>query len=199
MNKRVLVLFAVLIVVIFAFKFCNSKPGNKDTEAKPVPLAIGANSSSFNESFRWMLTTYFALKDAFITGDTTKVNSAAISLVTSADSLKVNELKGDTSGTITETAKSFATSISASSQAIINEKDIEAKRSEFNVITDALWSLTRTVKYDGQKIYYQYCPMALNNRGGYWLSDVREIKNPYFGSKMPTCGETADSLDYSKR
>nr|MBA4168268.1 DUF3347 domain-containing protein [Chitinophagaceae bacterium] len=62
-----------------------------------------------------------------------------------------------------------------------------------------LWSLTRTVKFDGQKVYYQFCPMAFKNQGAYWLSDKREIRNPYLSSKMPTCGEIADSVDYSKR
>ena len=39
--------------------------------------------------------------------------------------------------------------------------------------------------------------MAFDNKGAYWLSEEKEIRNPYFGSKMLTCGETADSVDYS--
>ena len=41
----------------------------------------------------------------------------------------------------------------------------------------------------GETIYYQYCPMARDNKGAYWLSAVEEIKNPYFGDAMLTCGE----------
>ncbi len=67
------------------------------------------------------------------------------------------------------------------------------------MLTDAMWSLTRTVRYGGQKVYYQYCPMAFNNKGAYWLSNQREILNPYFGNKMLKCGEVADSVDYSKK
>jgi Cu(I)/Ag(I) efflux system membrane fusion protein len=40
--------------------------------------------------------------------------------------------------------------------------------------------------------------MAFNNKGAYWLSNEREIKNPYFGSEMLECGSVEDSLDYSK-
>jgi hypothetical protein len=199
MNKRMFVLCAVLITVILAFRFCNNKPENKNKEVKPVPLAMGENSEPFKVSFHNLLSSYFSLKDAFVASDTILVNGAAKSLQVSADSLKVNEIHGDSTGMIKETASNFSTTISASAKAIPAEKDLEAKRTEFNMITDALWSLMRTVKYDGQKVFYQYCPMAFNNKGGYWLSDTRDIKNPYFGSKMPSCGEVTDSLDYSKR
>jgi Cu(I)/Ag(I) efflux system membrane fusion protein len=194
-----LVLLAVLISIVLAFKFCNNKPDKKTVEEKPVPLSVTENSGSFNESFHKLLTSYFALKDAFVASDTVKVNAAAKELLTNADSLRISEVKGDTSGTIRETAGYFASTISGSAKAILGEKGIEAKRNEFNMITDALWSLTRTVKYDGQKVYYDFCPMAFNNKGAYWLNDTREIKNPYFGSKMLNCGEVTDSLDYSKR
>ena len=30
--------------------------------------------------------------------------------------------------------------------------------------------------------------MAFNNEGAYWLSDAEQIRNPYFGDKMLTCG-----------
>ena len=38
------------------------------------------------------------------------------------------------------------------------------------------------------KLYYQYCPMAFNNKGAYWLSNEEAIRNPYFGDKMLKCG-----------
>jgi Cu(I)/Ag(I) efflux system membrane fusion protein len=40
--------------------------------------------------------------------------------------------------------------------------------------------------------------MAFDNKGAYWLSNVSEIKNPYFGEKMLTCGSVQDSLYYGK-
>ena len=67
------------------------------------------------------------------------------------------------------------------------------------MIAESVWTLTRTVKYTGKIVYYQYCPMAFNNKGAYWMSQDREIKNPYFGDKMLECGSLEDSLDYSKK
>ena len=114
------------------------------------------------------------------------------------DSLRISEIQGDTSGMIHETARSFATNISGSAKTMTGEDKIEDKLREFNMITDAMWSLTRTVKYDGQKVYYQFCPAALDNMGGYWLSDKIDSANPYISDKK-SCNEVNDSLDYSRR
>jgi hypothetical protein len=43
-------------------------------------------------------------------------------------------------------------------------------------------------------VYYDYCPMAKNDQGANWLSDVKEIKNPYFGAKMLSCGEVQEMI-----
>ncbi|WP_299781905.1 efflux RND transporter periplasmic adaptor subunit [uncultured Formosa sp.] len=39
------------------------------------------------------------------------------------------------------------------------------------------------------KVYVQFCPMANQNLGGYWLSLNEIIENPYFGNVMLSCGE----------
>jgi Cu(I)/Ag(I) efflux system membrane fusion protein len=48
----------------------------------------------------------------------------------------------------------------------------------------------------GKTVYYQFCPMANNNKGAYWLSESKVIRNPYFGEKMINCGETKEILNY---
>jgi len=45
-------------------------------------------------------------------------------------------------------------------------------------------------------VYYQFCPMAIDNKGAYWLSEESDIKNPYFGDAMLTCGETKETLKF---
>jgi hypothetical protein len=43
-------------------------------------------------------------------------------------------------------------------------------------------------------IYKQFCPMAFDNQGAYWFADVKEIRNPYFGNEMLTCGEIKETI-----
>ncbi|CAN5541604.1 hypothetical protein BH11BAC1_BH11BAC1_09490 [soil metagenome] len=43
-------------------------------------------------------------------------------------------------------------------------------------------------------VYYQFCPMANNVKGAYWISEKSAISNPYIGKKMPACGNTRDTI-----
>lgn len=199
--KRTLFLLVVVIIAVVAtrFLFFQKKEKTGAPEEKQQPLTIGENTSAFNQSYNTLLAAYIGLKDALIAGDTTKVNAAAGGVKTAADNLKVDDIQGDSSGDIKATARSFASTISGSAQNTAAEGSLSAKRKEFELIAEALWNLTRTVKYDGQKLFWHYCPMAFNNRGAYWLSDNRQVRNPYFGHEMLECGSVQDSLDYSAK
>ncbi|MCF6308835.1 MAG: hypothetical protein L3J09_12915, partial [Flavobacteriaceae bacterium] len=48
---------------------------------------------------------------------------------------------------------------------------------------------------DGKTVYLEFCPMADGNNGGFWLSYDKEIKNPYFGQAMLTCGEVIETFN----
>lgn len=196
--KRPVLYILVLVVVAVASYFLFFKEKKEERGPKDKPLTVLENTGPFNESYSKMLAAYFQLKDALVESDTTKANLAAAALLQAADSLKVDDIKGDSTGAIKATARDYALSINGSAKAIQGEATLDAKRKEFEMVTDMIWNLTRTVRYNGQKVYYQFCPMAFNNKGAYWMSTEREIKNPYFGSKMLTCGSVEDSLDYAK-
>ena len=72
-------------------------------------------------------------------------------------------------------------------QLIIDGKDVNEQRTHFVTVTKAIEKLVDGNVASGA-IYKQYCPMAFGNTGAYWLSDSKEIRNPYFGDKMLKCG-----------
>lgn len=189
----------LLILCVTFFVACNGNRKDQNADEKASPLTVSGLSAPFTQSFTQLLNAYFELKEALVESDTLKVNAASASLQLTADNLKVSELQGDSSGMIKETAQTFASIISSSSSALTAEKDLYEKRREFNMISDALWNLTRTIRFEGEKLYYQHCPNAFDNEGGYWLSRSVEIRNPYYGEKNRDCGEISDSLDYSKK
>lgn len=202
MKKTFLVIIVLVVIALLVRPFfCSGddKQANTKEETKQQPLSITENSNAFNQSFTLLLNAYYNLRDALVASDTAKASAAAHAVALAADSLKVNEIKGDSTGVIKETAKTYTSTLSSSAQALTAEKDINAKRKDFEMIADAMWSLTRTVQYDGEKVYWEYCPMAFNKQGAYWMSNEREIKNPYFGNEMLNCGSVEDSLDYSKK
>lgn len=73
-------------------------------------------------------------------------------------------------------------------QKMAKATDLEKQRTAFAEVSDWLWKSAKTNNHLKQDIYYQYCPMKKT----YWLSKEAAIKNPYYGSKMLTCGNVAD-------
>ncbi|NQV52202.1 MAG: efflux RND transporter periplasmic adaptor subunit [Flavobacteriales bacterium] len=72
--------------------------------------------------------------------------------------------------------------------------DLEAMRKEFKPFSAAFIELLKSFDGFEHALYIQYCPMADANKGGYWISSSKEIKNPYFGERMMSCGATKAEL-----
>ena len=206
MKKNKLVSL-VMAGVAFGFVACNNSEKKADaTPETVVTPGVTKNTSAFNESFQKMLVTYYAVKDALVEYDTIKANTAARQLAVYADSLKVNEIRGDSTGDVKATAKNYAGTITGSALGLAGETELSQKKKEFSMISDAMYDLVRTVKYDKEKIYHQHCPMALNESDeAYWLSNNSAVVNPYLGKKHPKfrdamvgCGDVTDSLDFSR-
>jgi membrane fusion protein, copper/silver efflux system len=79
---------------------------------------------------------------------------------------------------------------------IKNSKDIEIQREGFAAFNLALYQAIKEFGMNKITAYYQFCPMAFNSKGAYWLSESETIQNPYFGKKMLTCGDTRETLKF---
>lgn len=74
-----------------------------------------------------------------------------------------------------------------------NADKIAHQREHFESLSNDLYDLVKTVK-PSQALYKDFCPMYNNNKGAIWLSETKEIKNPYLGKKMSTCGEVKEEI-----
>lgn len=77
---------------------------------------------------------------------------------------------------------------------IRSTQDIEVQREQYKIISETLYPMVKVVN-PGMKLYWQNCPMAFNDQGANWLSETEEIRNPYFGDEMMSCGTTVDVLE----
>jgi hypothetical protein len=204
MRKFVLLVILFIVAGLLVYRLMSDK---KTNQAPPPDqaLRIGKNSSAFDGAFEGVMSSYFALKDALVDWDTLGADRAAASLAAKADSLPVKTLKADSA--IVLTAESLAASIDAEAKGLMGETGIDGRRRDFNMLTDELYNLIRTVRYEGFRIYHIRCPMAFGDSSeGYWLSNTASVVNPYLGRKHPTygakmvgCGEVTDSLDFGKK
>lgn len=185
----------IAIVTIAAFAACGTEDKPAEEIQKDQPLTQSANNPAFNTSFAELLSDYYHVKDALVLSNDTLAIKATTRLVTQADKFDLSNFKADTN--ITDMAKGYLQTIVAEGKALAGEANIEGKRKSFQMISDSFYDLIRTVRYDQAVVYHQFCPMAFNDDGAYWLSQTRDIKNPYFGKKMLSCGEVKDSLNFS--
>ena len=75
-----------------------------------------------------------------------------------------------------------------------NAKNIDHQREHFSMMSEDVYDLVRAFG-GGQTLYHDHCPMANDNKGAMWLSEMREIKNPYFGGKMNECVKTPEVIN----
>lgn len=174
---------------------CN---GQKD---KITPESIGSkqealtkltNSPAFNKSFNEVLNAYFDLKNNFIAEKDSGIAQSSRALMKAADSLKLNELKADSS--LILTARTYSEGISAELIGLLGEKDLLAKRRSFQMVSDQLYDLIRTVQYDQITLYHAYCGNAFDDQGAYWISKPQELQNPYLPHATTPCCEIKDTI-----
>lgn len=178
------------ILLMFACANADKKAEEQNTTSSR--LSQSKNTDDFNIHFSEFLVQYYHLKDAMVLSNEALAESAAKALEAQADSLSLKDVKADSS--IIDMAKSNLSSIASEAKAIQILKGIEDKRRSFQMISENMYDLIRTVGYDKETVYHAFCPMAFDDKGAYWLSSSADIKNPYFGKKMLTCGEVKDSI-----
>jgi hypothetical protein len=67
------------------------------------------------------------------------------------------------------------------------------KRIHFSALSESAYGLVKAFGA-GKPVYHVYCSMAKDNEGAMWLSDSRDVKNPYFGKDMLTCGNIEEKI-----
>lgn len=87
-----------------------------------------------------------------------------------------------------------STGLRESLSVLANTQNIDEQRKSFSAFTAVVKNMLEG-KVSSGTIYYDYCPMAFNGKGGYWLANEEEIQNPYFGDKMLNCGTIEEELE----
>jgi len=193
--KRITVMTCTAAAIFFAACNSSDQKAEEATTAVREPK-VSKHDPAFIGAMDNALNAYYELKDALVATDAEKAANGAAVLASTLDSLNFSALKNDSTGMIAATAADYAKTIGEEAKKISGLTDVEAMRTQFQIVSDAMFDLLRTVKYDNAVVYHQYCPMAFDDKGAYWLSNSDDIKNPYFGKKMLVCGEVRDSLDF---
>jgi hypothetical protein len=145
----------------------------------------------FQQQLAAVFQSYVGMKDAFVSSNVSKVKSEARTMSETLSKVDMTLV----SGAAHNDWINILTPIQNSLKEIQSSADLEQQRKFFSTLSDNLYKSIKAFGLGGHEAFYEFCPMAFNNEGGYWLSDKSQIRNPYFGDKMLTCGEVKEKLN----
>jgi hypothetical protein len=125
-----------------------------------------------------VLSTYLDIKDALVQ---TNAKNASLAAGEMASLLK---------GKIDDVSKKML----ADAKGISASTDVKSQRKHFDTLSQNMYDFLKASSEKNAPIYMQFCPMAFNNTGAFWLASEKEINNPYFGSMMLRCGSVKEEL-----
>ena len=133
---------------------------------------------------------YLKMKEALVASNAQQASAAASEMLNTLKSWDGNDLEIAQR----EFYQKRSAGIRDQLQLMVGNNDIIKQRDHFARLSKPMTELVSAMGTGKGSLYYQYCPMAFDNKGGYWLSDSKEIRNPFYPEEMLTCGRVAQAL-----
>ncbi len=174
--KKALYILSISLLVLS----CKNEPKTKVAPAHETNKDLNETSNTVTANFTTpeatqLYTDYLSVKAAMVNTDAARTKVAA--------QLLAKHLEG----------KETYQSVRMVATLIANTDDMEKQREFFVGLNDQTTTALKDKLASG-KIYQQFCPMAFDGKGGYWLSNSDEVRNPYFGDVMLACGEVTEEI-----
>ena len=176
-------------IFLAACNTSNKPAANADSTQAPAeaPAATTAPAAS---PVKDIVTGYLQLKNALAADNAADAAAAGKTLVAAFGKVDQSAIPAEHKAMYTDiesSSKEHAEHIAD------NAGNIKHQREHFELLSKDVYDLVKAVGA-GQPLYYDFCPMYNDNKGGSWLSETEDIKNPYFGSSMLTCGAVKETL-----
>jgi hypothetical protein len=173
----------LLSIILLSFISFSAKPSpdkSKKSNINPIDSSILSPLSN-------LLVLYYDLKNALVNSDATAASVWAGKLFNAITRFDTKSL----SATELNVFASVQSKLSYDTRHIAEVQKIEHQREHFASLSINMYSLAKSVRLSAWPVYEDYCPM----KKAYWLSEEKEIKNPYYGSQMPDCGDITNTLN----
>ncbi|GAC1595343.1 MAG: DUF3347 domain-containing protein [Chitinophagaceae bacterium] len=164
------------------------KPQTDSTTATTSPGPNTKATASINE----IVGHYLELKNALANDNGREAATHGKALVTAIGNIDKATLTAEQKKVYDDAAddaKEMAEHIGS------NGDKIEHQREHFDMLSKDMYDMVKAFG-TGQTLYQDFCPMYNDKKGATWLSETKEIKNPYLGKKMPECGSVKEEIKH---
>ena len=156
-----------------------------------LPDYTSATPIEFKKQLKSVLENYLLIKNALVSSNIKESTKNSKLLIESLNKVDMKLVKGESHVFWMAQMKA----ITENTNGIIEATDISEQRDLFSSLSNTIISTTKSFGVEKDTFYVQFCPMAGNDKGAYWLSKESKIKNPYFGDEMLTCGSVKETID----
>ena len=143
-------------------------------------------NSNVEKSFQPVIDAYMNLKDALIQSDASLASSKSEAFRKALEEIPVSQR---------EQTHDYWSVLHKTSKGINGNMSLEYQRKQFQTISDKLIEMVRNFDEVNGRLYVQFCPMADNDNGAFWLSKEEQVLNPYYGDKMLKCGSIKQIIE----
>lgn len=172
--KKIFLAFGLPLAAFISANAQHDHSKHTTTPSSIISVSKGSSQAkSAPEQFVDLYTHYIGIKNALVADDQPKAASHANALSQTASAISYRTL-----------SEGNVNALRKDASAISDAKDLAAQRKAFSNLSNNMAALAEKFKLSNRPVYQQYCPIAK----AYWLSNEKEIKNPYYGSSMLTCG-----------
>ena len=164
--------------------------GMKMKEQNKTEISNVAISDIARKAMQPVYESYLSFKDALVNDDLKLSQEKGKELLSKIEGMNMSVFQGESHNVWMKNSSSMKESLLH----VHHMETIEEVRKSFQSVSDALILLTKSMSSNDQMLHIQFCPMADDFKGANWLSLDTEIRNPYFGASMLTCGEVTETL-----
>ena len=163
--------------------------GMKMEEGKAMTYEV---STDFKKQLTEVYNTSFELADSFLAGEAEDISNSGLQVKAELGKIDMGLLKSS------EAHMEWMMNLKVMNTALdkmTGSKDTKDQKAAYDSFNQSLFKSIKAFGITEGSVFYQYCPMALDSQGAYWLSNTKEIRNPYFGGNMLSCGSTKETIN----
>lgn len=179
MKKTLIKGITFSLVVLLAACSNDKHAGDSHDGHAPVPTVAKVQSAAVklkDGDLNAIYQHYQHLTTVLTEGDVAAAKVASIAIEAGA-----KEIEGGTKLRTTAVKISRATKL-------------ETQRIIFASLSDEFIALVKRSGLESGELHIAHCPMALNDKGADWVSNSKDISNPYYGQSMLTCGTIKETI-----
>ena len=162
---------------------------NIDSTHKTTPELLTISQEA-KDALKPIFTEYLSMKDALTNDNLEDTKKEGTNILKTVEGLNMALFTGDSYGVW----MSFSSDLKNALQHVQHFKTLDEIRNAFYKVSNIMIALETTFDPNDEVLYILHCPMANNNSGADWLSKSKEVKNPYYGQSMLTCGKVTKEI-----